>query len=95
MILLISLFIILFSAVYESERIDELSDLGSTLGASKSQIMKKCNTNCLRKTAVSLILFILFVMGNYEVPLLLGGQNPQLISVAIVQNNTIQLVRYS
>jgi hypothetical protein len=35
-----------------------------------------------RKTAVSLILFILF--GNYEVPLL-GGQNPQLISVAIVQ----------
>jgi hypothetical protein len=36
------------------------------------------------RKAVSLILFILFVMGN-EVPLLLGGQNPQLISVAIVQ----------
>lgn len=90
MILLISpFFIILFSAVYESERIDELSDLGSTLGASKSQIMKKIVIPIVfKKTAVSLILFILFVMGNYEVPLLLGGQNPQLISVAIVQKIT-------
>jgi hypothetical protein len=37
-----------------------------------------------KKTAVSLILFILFVMGIMKF-LLLGGQNPQLISVAIVQ----------
>ena len=87
MIALISpFFIILFSSVYQSEKIDELTSLATTLGASKNEILKKIIVPILfKKTIVSLLLFVLFVMGNYEVPLLLGRQNPQMISVAIVQ----------
>ena len=79
-------FIILFSTVYQAEKINELAALASTLGATKKQIIKKIVVPVLfKKTAISLMLFVLFVMGNYEVPLLLGSQNPQMISVAIVQ----------
>ena len=79
-------FIILFSTVYQAEKINELAALASTLGATKKQIIKKIVVPVLfKKTAISLMLFVLFVMGNYEVPLLLGRQNPQMISVAIVQ----------
>ena len=79
-------FIILFTTVYQAEKIDELAALATTLGATKKQIIKKIVVPVLfKKTAISLMLFVLFVMGNYEVPLLLGRQNPQMISVAIVQ----------
>ncbi len=87
MITLISpFFIILFSSLYQSEKVEELSALAKTFGASKNQIIKKIVIPILfRKSAVSLLLFVVFVMGNYEVPLLLGRQNPQMIAVAIVQ----------
>lgn len=79
-------FIILFSSVYQSEKIDDLTALGATLGASKNQLIRRIVIPIIfKKTAVSLLLFVIFVMGNYEVPLLLSRQNPQMISVAIVQ----------
>ena len=87
MIALISpFFIILFSSLYQSEKVEELSALATTMGASKNQIIKKIVIPILfKKAAVSLLLFVVFVVGNYEVPLLLGRQNPQMIAVAIVQ----------
>jgi putative spermidine/putrescine transport system permease protein len=79
-------FIILFSSVYQAEKIEELGALATTLGATKRQVISKIVIPVLfKKTLVSLLLFVIFVMGNYEVPLLLGRQNPQMISVAIVQ----------
>ena len=79
-------FIILFTTVYQSEKVDELTALATTLGATRKQIINKIVIPVLfKKTAVTLVLFVIFVMGNYEVPLLLGRQNPRMISVAIVQ----------
>ena len=53
-------FIILFSTVYQAEKIDELVDLATTLGATKKQIIKKIVVPVLfKKTAISLILFVL------------------------------------
>lgn len=39
----------------------------------------------IKKSIVSIVLFVVFVMSSYEVPLLLGRQNPQMISVLIIQ----------
>lgn len=87
MVALISPFLILlFSNTFQSEKIEELSAIAATLGASKKQIISRIIIPTLfKKNAASLLLFIVFVMGNYEVPLLLGRQNPQMIAVAIVQ----------
>ncbi|MBC7642272.1 MAG: sulfate ABC transporter permease [Flavobacterium sp.] len=79
-------FIILFSTIYQEENINQLSQLSTTLGADKKFIfMNVIVPVIIKKSSVSLILFVIFVMGNYEVPLILGRQNPQMISVAIVQ----------
>lgn len=87
MIMLITpFFIILFSNIYQAEKIEEFSNLAATLGTHKRQIMTKVIVPIVfKKSAITLFLFVIFVMGNYEVPLLLGRQNPQMIAVAIVQ----------
>lgn len=79
-------FIILFSNLYQSEKIAFYVNLAKTLGATNSQILRKVTMPILLKRAsISIYLFVIFVMGSYEVPLLLGRQNPQMISVAVLQ----------
>lgn len=79
-------FIILFSNLYQSEKIASYVNLAKTLGATNSQILRKVTIPILLKRAsITIYLFVIFVMGSYEVPLLLGRQNPQMISVAVLQ----------
>jgi putative spermidine/putrescine transport system permease protein len=85
-VLITPFFIILFSTIFQDEKIEELISIATTLGAKKSQITSKIVVPLIfKKSVVTLLLFIIFVMGNYEVPLLLGRQNPQMIAVVIVQ----------
>lgn len=85
-LLITPFFIILFSNVYTSEKVEEYVQLAKTFGASKRQVLLKVTLPILlKKASVTIYLFIIFVMGSYEVPLLLGRQDPQMISVAILQ----------
>lgn len=85
-LLMTPFFIILFSSVYGSERIEQLRKMAYTLGASRQQtIWTVAIPIVLNKTKATLFLFVIFIMGSYELPLLLGRQNPQMISVATVQ----------
>lgn len=85
-LLITPFFIILFSNLYQSEKVDNFIQLAKTFGATKRQILWKVTLPILLKRAsVTVYLFIIFVMGSYEVPLLLGRQDPQMISVAILQ----------
>ncbi len=85
-LLITPFFIILFSNLYQSEKIASYVNLAKTFGASNSQILRKVIVPILLKRAsITIYLFIIFVMGSYEVPLLLGRQNPQMISVAVLQ----------
>ena len=85
-VLITPFFIILFSTIFQDEKIEELISIAATLGAKKNQIISKIVVPLIfKKSVVNLLLFVIFVMGNYEVPLLLGRQNPQMIAVAIVQ----------
>ena len=85
-VLITPFFIVLFKQLYIAEKIDSLANLGATLGATNWQILTKITIPILiQKSFVSILLFVVFVMSSYEVPLLLGRQNPQMISVLILQ----------
>lgn len=79
-------FIILFSNLYRSERVEEFRHLAKTFGASNSQLWLKVSIPILlSRSALTIYLFVIFVMGSYEVPLLLGRQDPQMISVSTIE----------
>lgn len=85
-LLITPFFIILFTQLYQSEKITSYVNLAKTFGATGSQILRKVILPILLKRAsITIFLFVIFVMGSYEVPLLLGRQNPQMISVAVLQ----------
>lgn len=85
-LLITPFFIILYTNLYQNERIKELKALAGTLGAKKNQIILKIIVPILlKKSAFTIMLFIIFVMGTYEIPLLLGRQDPSMLSVFIIQ----------
>ncbi len=85
-LLITSFFIILYSNLYQNERIAELKALAVTLGARPGQVIFKVIVPILlKKSAFTIMLFVIFIMGTYEIPLLLGRQDPSMLSVLIIQ----------
>lgn len=79
-------FVLLFLNVYKNERIAELSVLAQSLGATSSQVTKRVFLPILlKKTWVLITLYFIFLLGAYEVPLILGQESPQMLSVLIIQ----------
>lgn len=79
-------FILLFSNVYKNERIEALSTLAYSLGANAKQVTYRVFLPILlKKTWVLLVLYFIFLLGAYEVPLLLGQESPQMLSVLIIR----------
>ena len=80
-------FVVLFLNLSQSERIPELIQLARSLGASQQQAnLKVALPILLRKARPTLLLYGIFVMGSYEIPLLLGRQSPQMVSVFTLRN---------
>ena len=78
----IPFFIILFHEVYTSERINELGELARTLGAEPHVVLYKVTVPILlSRASMNITLLFIIVLGSYEIPLLLGRQSPQMISV--------------
>lgn len=83
---LLPFFILLFLNVYQNERVAELSELSYSLGASKRQTIWKVSLPLLlRKTKTLISLYFIFLLGAYEVPLILGQESPQMLSILIVR----------
>lgn len=79
-------FVILFSNVYQNERIAELSTLAFALGARTNQVFWKVTLPILfSKTKRIMILYFIFLLGSYEIPLVLGQESPQMLSVLIIR----------
>jgi putative spermidine/putrescine transport system permease protein len=75
-------FVFLFADLYRSEQTAALLELAATLGASRRQGLFRVTLPILLHAAVpSLILLFVLVLGSFEVPLLLGRQSPQMLSV--------------
>ena len=80
--LAIPFFIILFHEIYTREHISDLTQLAFTLGAQPVQVFLSVTLPLLLKRgAMNIALLFIIVMGSYEIPLLLGRQSPQMISV--------------
>lgn len=70
----------------QSEKLSGLSELATSLGASKRQILFRVAIPVLLSRALPNIgLIFVFMFGAYEIPLLLGMQSPRMISVLIAQ----------
>lgn len=68
--------------LYRSKKVEELSQLATTMGAGSYQIKKRIVLPILFKGIMpTLGLFFLFILGAYEIPLLLGRQDPQMITL--------------
>ncbi len=79
-------FTIFFAGLYESERLPELKQLSTTLGARPGQITRRVVAPILlRRASATLLLYFIFVMGAYETPLLLGSQSQPMVSVLTIQ----------
>lgn len=79
-------FTLYFINLYEHENIEELSQVGFTLGASRiAQTRRIVIPILLRRAFPTLTLYTIFVMGSYEIPLILGRQSPQMISVLVIR----------
>jgi putative spermidine/putrescine transport system permease protein len=75
-------FVLLFVELYATERLDALKTLAASLGASRSQGLLRVTGPILLRAAVpSLTLLFVVVLGSFEIPLLLGRQAPQMLSV--------------
>lgn len=78
--------IILFSNLYQNERLQSYSDLAKTMGATARQINFRILIPVLFNRAfATLVLYFMFIMSSYEIPLLLGSQSRQMVSVFTIQ----------
>lgn len=79
-------FFLLLRNLYHSERLEELSELAYSMGASWRERLGRVILPILgRKILPSALMYWIFVMGSYEIPLLLGGQRYEMVSVLILR----------
>jgi putative spermidine/putrescine transport system permease protein len=77
---------VVFRQLYESESVDAYAALSRSLGASALQTLRRVTLPMLlRRARPNLVLLFIVLFGSYEIPLLLGRQSPQMISVLTVR----------
>ena len=75
-------FTLLFARLAEREKLPALLTLASTLGAGRAAgLWRVAVPLLLTRASANLTLFFVAVAGSFEIPLLLGPQQPQMISV--------------
>jgi len=78
-------FTLYFINLYDGERIREYVRVAGSLGASRMQQLQRVEIPILlRRAFPTIILYTIFVLGSYEIPLILGRQSPQMMSVMII-----------
>lgn len=84
--LLFPFFVLLFVNIIKSERLENFKQAAATLQATPFQIWTKVSLPILLLRALpNLILYFIFLFGAFEVPLILGRSNPEMISVLAVR----------
>ncbi|MCX2740319.1 ABC transporter permease subunit [Pontibacter anaerobius] len=77
---------LLFHAIYREQNLDQLQQVSENLGAGQSHFVRRIAIPTILTTAApNLLLYFIFVLGSYEVPLLIGSQQHQMVSVLAVQ----------
>lgn len=80
--LAVPFFVFLFAEIHAAERVTALRELAATLGANRVQgLVRVTLPILLRRARPGLALLFIAVLGSFELPLLLGRQAPQMLSV--------------
>jgi putative spermidine/putrescine transport system permease protein len=78
--------LLIFLHQYRAAQLLAMTELATTLGADAAQIQRRVVVPVLlRRAQPTLVLYGIFLFGAYEVPLLLGRQNPSMVSMFINQ----------
>ena len=87
--LVFPLFTLLFIDQAKKERVGELLTIAFTLGSSRTQFLWRVYVPLiLKKSQTLIVLYALFLLGTYEVPLLLGRSSPRVVTLFITDNMT-------
>lgn len=79
-------FCLLFGSLYRSERLDTYAELASSLGAGPKELKRRVLVPVLlRRAFPTLLLYFIFMLSSYEIPLLLGSRSREMISVLTIQ----------
>jgi putative spermidine/putrescine transport system permease protein len=79
-------FTIMFLNIYQNEKLPRLLDISSSLGTGYFFFFSRVTIPLvLRKALPFLMIYTIVFAGSYEIPLLLGVQSPEMISVFIVR----------
>ena len=79
-------FLLLFVSLIETQRLKDFFQLSASLGASKKQTTFRIAIPVLlQKSFPNIILYFIFIFGAYEIPVLLGRSNPEVVSVMAVR----------
>ncbi len=85
-ILAFAFFVLFTGQIYQNEKINDHLSSAATLGAGRAAAIRRVALPLLlRRSGPTLVLYSLFVFGSYEVPLLLGRSNPEMLSVRVVR----------
>jgi putative spermidine/putrescine transport system permease protein len=83
--LLFPLFTLVFLNIARKENLSGMRDMSATLGATQRQFFTQVFAPMLLQRAGSLLLlYAVFLLGAYEVPLLLGRSSPRVVTLMIV-----------
>lgn len=75
-------FLLLFRTLWKDATVDAYSELSISLGASISQTRWRVQLPILfQRSKGTILLYFLAVFGAYDIPLMVGSQSPQMISV--------------
>ncbi|OAQ38307.1 hypothetical protein A5893_16085 [Pedobacter psychrophilus] len=79
-------FTLLYTGLYQTERIDDYTQLANSLGAKNRQSIFRISIPILlKKSFPNIVMYFIFKIGAYEVPLLLGRSTPETVSVLAVR----------
>jgi putative spermidine/putrescine transport system permease protein len=71
--------------IYAEESIHQQIQLGEELGASRWYAIRKIAIpSLIHKSRFLILLYFVFALSSYEIPLILGSQNPKMITVFIM-----------
>lgn len=88
--LVVPIFILLFSYQIKVERLKDLREMTATLGGNARAFFRRVFVPVLlRKTAPFILLYAIFMLGAYEVPLIMGRSAPRLFTVLAAEKLTL------
>ncbi len=79
-------FLLVLLNIWDNEQLDELGRVAASLGVAKHRVFARIHLPLLMRGIFPLLaLYVIFFMGAYDIPLVLGQSSPRMISVLVLE----------